>query len=112
MTVKALVIGAVLVLTALFSPAYADDGNGRYTIVPIPGHNGVILLDTRTGQNWFSADAEKTNHPIFGERGPSGVRLVGVELKTFNWLPNRFFTLTGPPTYLPPSPPSENPNKK
>jgi len=57
MTLKALVIGAVL--AALFSPAHADDGNGRYTIVPMPGHDVLVLLDTKTGQSWASSIVNK-----------------------------------------------------
>jgi len=53
MVVKALAVGSALILATLFSPAYANDGNGRYTIVPLPGRHVLILLDTKTGHNWL-----------------------------------------------------------
>jgi len=90
MTVKALAVGVALVLAPLFSPAHADDGNGRYTIVPIPGHNGVILLDTRTGQNWFSGDAVELKYEhIYAKKITNKTTF-----KTFNWRPNLFSSWT------------------
>ncbi len=47
--VRALVIGVVLVLAALFTPAHADEGNGRYTIVPMPGHGVLVLAGHQDG---------------------------------------------------------------
>jgi len=96
MTVKALVIGAVLVLAASFSPAQADEGNGRYVMVPVPGHKALILLDTKTGQNWVS----KTTNQI----APLAERP-----RVF-WFPAVFHKprpLPPVPNYLPSRPPTE-----
>jgi len=94
--VRALVIGVVLVLAALFSPAHADEGNGRYVMVPVPGHEMLILLDTKTGQNWVS----KTTNQI----APLAERP-----RVF-WYSAVFHnpgTLLPAPNYLPPRPPTE-----
>jgi len=92
MTAKTVAIGVVLALVALLSPtaAVADEDNaiGRYVIVPMKGHDALVLLDTKTGQNWIYTT------------------------KNFTWQSNPFFTkrLSDPPppgwAYLPPSPPS------
>ena len=68
MTAKTVAIGVALVLVAMaLSPtaAVADEDNtiGRYVIVPMPGREALILLDTKTGQNWIYTTKNFTWQP-------------------------------------------------
>ena len=109
-------VGALLVVSLLGTPgALADNDNeiGRYTIVPMPGHDAVILLDTKTGQNWLSVFVEFDNYVIDkGELKKKGT------VKNLIWEPNSFAKVPlhhevgagklepGPGSvYLPPPPP-------
>ncbi len=92
MTAKTVAIGVELVLVAMalsLTGAVADEGDeiGRYVIVPMPGREALILLDTKTGQNWIYTT------------------------KNFTWQPNPFAKrLFDPPppewAYLPTPPPA------
>ncbi len=78
-----------MVVSLLGTPgALADNDNeiGRYIIVPMPGHDAVILLDTKSGQNWYSGDVVEND--IFAiEDGD--LKKKGT-FKALTWRPNPF----------------------
>ncbi len=87
---KTAVVGALLVVSLLGTPgALADNDNeiGRYTIVPMPGHDAVILLDTKTGQNWLSVFVELDNYVI--DKDERKLKKKGT-VKNLTWQPNPF----------------------
>jgi len=90
MTPKTVIVGALWVVLLLGTPgALADNDNeiGRYTIVPMPGNDAVILLDTKTGQNWLSGDVVEHNKFVFDENGE--LKKKGT-YKNLTWRPNPF----------------------
>ena len=92
MTLKTVVVGALLVVSLLGTPgALADNDNeiGRYTIVPMPGNNAVILLDTKTGQNWLSGDVVEIGEFKVDD---GEVKKTGA-VKSLTWQPNPFAEL-------------------
>ena len=116
MTPKTVAVGALLVVSLLGTPgALADNDNeiGRYTIVPMLGHDAVILLDTKTGQNWVSVFVELDSYVVDKDE----LKKVGT-VKNLTWEPNSFAKVPphyemragkfepGPGSvYLPPPPP-------
>ncbi len=88
MTLKTVAGGALLVVSLFGTPgALADNDNeiGRYTIVPMPGHDAVILLDTKTGQNWLSAFVELDIYVVDKDKLKKKVTV-----KNLTWEPNSF----------------------
>jgi len=120
MTPKTVTIGALLVVSLLGTPgALADNDNeiGRYTIVPMLGHDAVILLDTKTGQNWLSVFVELGSFVVDKDE----LKKKGT-FENLTWEPNSFAKVLphyemragkleqGPgPAYLPPPPDPKDP---
>jgi len=121
MTPKTVVVGALLVVLLLGTPgALADNDNeiGRYTIVPMPGHDAVILLDTKSGQNWYSNDVVELDNYVVDK---DELKKKGT-VKNLTWRPNSFAKVLpsykvragklepGPGSvYLPPPPDPKDP---
>lgn len=80
-----LALALTLVSTGV-SVADGDNEIGRYTIVPMPGHDALILLDTKTGQNWYSGDVVEHDRYAY-ENG--ALRKKGM-YNSLAWRPNPF----------------------